>query len=1409
MHLLRRASFGCSSARGSSKLHTADPPAAATPRQAAAAAASATRGTLGLAEASAPPSELPANIPPPPFKDIDDTINLESALTVPVLMGREKSIGVGLNSDNIVTSVMEGSAGARAGLRLGDIVLGWQGHPLEGRRLQDVLRPAHVHILSIARVGALYAAQSRDSSGRAAAAPSCVDEDEETPLNEAARPAAPPLSRRDTARYDEIRRDTAAAAAAAAAATRGDALMPPKREACGSQHAKGRSAAVSASVSAAVRRPNIEAEAAHRSVAAFEQARIAKRSDAWAGESQEEEVMGVWAGAYNGDLAVSRKEEASEREEEEEEGEEKEGEEAVDEESAAIAMFDAAAAMFGVAANGLGAPSRAPRAGVGGDATEGRHAKMDPEERAAVDAERARQKELMRRLEMQKVALFEAQREVEATAKAGILPHYGKIAAANDERRQRAARSGGSHFGHSSAAYAKERAAQAERIRQQEEERAKAKEEFERFDRRQYEAPPVEPPVKQHARRRDVHADGGGVSAHDHGLGQGRGHGRGNTDTSAKGYGAASAHGGAYAGLTGYGGGLEPDPEDKIGVPSWMMAAEEEEEDDEDEQGEQGSAQAQEHARALAMARQWATTREIVAKHTAPLPGRVADGASGGGGGGGGGRRKGRDGEVAAPTRPSASAAAGAGGSYLAEEDEAVRRERLQRAQRHMAERQQRAAPGAHAPAMCPRELEDASRMASLPLPIAERPPLELGRVAASGYPPTIPSVSHGGVNGAPSTPLHIRSIHAANAAAAISAAASSAAAVAHETPGAAAAADGPPTLTRAMSLSEVASLERDVTAAKTEYERLYRTLQRSVGRALTEAEAREHAGLVGLWTRYQRDAKSLRHVQRVMADMSMPGVTPPSPSNVAAIEPYLPAAASFRAYADVGTHTDTSAVARNVFSGVGASPPKRTPQAGRVTDGGSGGGGGGGRWRAEREGEMAPKPSASAAGGGSGSQLTGGVARGRHAGSLSYGDQHSGRGGGRDEGGVSYDAEEEEEAVRREQLHGAQRRMVERQQRATQLNGSAQVAEARPQATEERPQRRSARIGGGADGGAAAAVRAPSNAPRAEELEAYRMRMGAVSSAERAMAVESASSERAMAVENVDVVSGGAEPTNSTSAKHTAGARPLIPTLPLVSASHAAAAARANPRTHVMVHGGMQYDAAALRQDAQGNASAPGVDDAEQHGASARDAAALNLTQGGRGYGSGGSVADFSREAREAREASPRRRAAAAAGREPGLLSRLGHSIDSGLEGISSQLSETPRVLQSKLSQAAASLTEALPAPLTSIWQMLPPNPLATAPPAADAPSAGATELSGRAGARAARLARNGAPLDRFGQGAGRFHPAPAAAAAAAAGATTRPMRRWTTSTTSGGDDDRPMSITLADIPDRYDSKEHQFHFC
>ena len=89
-------------------------------------------------------------------------MDLESALTVPVLMGSDKSLGIGLNSDNIVTSVAEGSAGARAGLRLGDIVLGWQGHALEGQRLQDVLRPAPVHILSVARVGALHAhAQSR------------------------------------------------------------------------------------------------------------------------------------------------------------------------------------------------------------------------------------------------------------------------------------------------------------------------------------------------------------------------------------------------------------------------------------------------------------------------------------------------------------------------------------------------------------------------------------------------------------------------------------------------------------------------------------------------------------------------------------------------------------------------------------------------------------------------------------------------------------------------------------------------------------------------------------------------------------------------------------------------------------------------------------------------------------------------------------------------------------------------------------------------------------------------------------------------------------------------------------------------------------------------------------------------
>ena len=84
---------------------------------------------------------------------------MEASVSVPVIMGRDRSLGIGLNGDNIVTSIEDDSAAARAGVRLGDIVLGWQGRPLDGVRLQDVLRPAPVHVLSIARASALVSAR--------------------------------------------------------------------------------------------------------------------------------------------------------------------------------------------------------------------------------------------------------------------------------------------------------------------------------------------------------------------------------------------------------------------------------------------------------------------------------------------------------------------------------------------------------------------------------------------------------------------------------------------------------------------------------------------------------------------------------------------------------------------------------------------------------------------------------------------------------------------------------------------------------------------------------------------------------------------------------------------------------------------------------------------------------------------------------------------------------------------------------------------------------------------------------------------------------------------------------------------------------------------------------------------------
>ena len=128
------------------------------------------------------------NVPPPPMGESAEEA-LSASVTVPIIMGKERSLGLSLNTDNVITSVAVGSAAEKAGIRMGDVVLGWQGNPLEGKRLQDLLRPAPVHILSVARGSALLSARGvggAPSSQRDDAKPRAV------PSAHMVAPAAPP-----------------------------------------------------------------------------------------------------------------------------------------------------------------------------------------------------------------------------------------------------------------------------------------------------------------------------------------------------------------------------------------------------------------------------------------------------------------------------------------------------------------------------------------------------------------------------------------------------------------------------------------------------------------------------------------------------------------------------------------------------------------------------------------------------------------------------------------------------------------------------------------------------------------------------------------------------------------------------------------------------------------------------------------------------------------------------------------------------------------------------------------------------------------------------------------------------------------------------------------------------------------
>ena len=99
------------------------------------------------------PHSEPSNIKPAPTGMLPG--EAEPTLNVTVIMGSHRSLGIGLSNDNLVTSFMPDSVAKSSGLQLGDVVLGWQGRPLDDRRLVDVLRPQPIHILSVARASHL------------------------------------------------------------------------------------------------------------------------------------------------------------------------------------------------------------------------------------------------------------------------------------------------------------------------------------------------------------------------------------------------------------------------------------------------------------------------------------------------------------------------------------------------------------------------------------------------------------------------------------------------------------------------------------------------------------------------------------------------------------------------------------------------------------------------------------------------------------------------------------------------------------------------------------------------------------------------------------------------------------------------------------------------------------------------------------------------------------------------------------------------------------------------------------------------------------------------------------------------------------------------------------------------------
>ncbi|KAL1529106.1 hypothetical protein AB1Y20_000066 [Prymnesium parvum] len=111
-------------------------------------------------------------------------------LTITVHMGHERSLGIELDDDNAVVAMADDSVAASFGMCVGDVVVEWQGTPLDGVRLGDRMRPAPIHVLRIAR-GGRSCTRTLLSTARVEAQPTAVSS---APGDDNAQMHAAPLS---------------------------------------------------------------------------------------------------------------------------------------------------------------------------------------------------------------------------------------------------------------------------------------------------------------------------------------------------------------------------------------------------------------------------------------------------------------------------------------------------------------------------------------------------------------------------------------------------------------------------------------------------------------------------------------------------------------------------------------------------------------------------------------------------------------------------------------------------------------------------------------------------------------------------------------------------------------------------------------------------------------------------------------------------------------------------------------------------------------------------------------------------------------------------------------------------------------------------------------------------------------